>query len=82
MFCWDVKGIVHQNFLIHSLYNHLYADGRLGEVLQPNPIRLKLLVTPSSDVIKQKKLKMPPYYLCGVIQVSGSANINIQLEMT
>ena len=40
------------------------------------------MASPFSEVIEQQKNhNMPPYLLCGVIQVSSSPDIQMQLEI-
>ena len=79
---------------IHLLSTHHYADGGAGVSPQNtsgvsgvNSVAAKSneieeISEPSSDVRKhqQKNPNMPPYCLCGVIQVSESPGNQIQLE--
>ena len=73
-----LKGIVHPKVFESTKH---YWSLRGLTLLEQNPMQLKSMVSPSSDVIKQqKKHNMPPCCSCGVIQVSASPDIYIQLQ--
>ena len=76
---------------IPLLSTHHYADGRVGEVFESiNTSGVSKSIAAESNTMEvncalifrlnkhnRKKCNMPPYCLCGVIQVSASPNIHI-----
>ena len=93
--CYPIvlKGIVHRKMRMYPLSTHHNADGGVGEVfestkhfwsfrgkfccsqIQYNWSKWWLLL-----IVKKWNCNMPPYGSCGIIQVSGSPDIQIQSE--